>query len=210
MNSYALKRLKWELEGRLKEEEELKKRKLENYKEYKKLLLEKSKLEQTKSVQRYLELIKRLNGYDIDEEKIISMKDEKYDLDYAIRYLLSLESVKEEDTSGIYVFEGSYSKLNYRIDRDTYHPSFNVYWNLELPRPHREYHYDDGETIAETEKVVNIINVPRFENKNIVFDFGKKFDFYGLQQELVGDMLKVGEKEAIKKFTKKYENRRRG
>ena len=218
MNSYQLKLIKMQLESGIIEEKESIKAQIERYEGYKSLLLRKSKLEGDEKVREYLEILSRIEKskytcYGLDEAKILELSSRKVDRETVLSSSLGsyLKSIKisDQDTNGIYVFEGGYSYPFHELHRSN-NPAFNVYWNLELPKPHRYYHVADGEELDEVEKVVHTISVPEFERTHTVFKFKDGFDFDKLQTELIADMLETSQEEAVKRFVKKYESKRIG
>ena len=219
MNSYQLKLIKMQLESGIIEEKESAKEKIQRYEEYRNLLLEKSKLEEDETVRRYLEILSMIDRkgrycYGLDDSKIEKLRSrevtEKTVLSSSLCSYLKSIKVNDQETNGIYVFEGSYSTPFGELHKTDCHPEFNVYWNLELPKPHRYYHVEDGYELDEVEKVVHTISVPEFERTHRVFKFKDGFDFDKLQVELIGDMLETSQEEAVKRFVKKYESKRIG
>lgn len=214
-----LKLIKLQLENGIVEEKESIKAQIERYEAYKKLLLEKSKLEEDETVRRYLEILSMIDRderycYGLDDSKIEKLRSREVTKETVFTSSLSLYlkliNMREQDTNGIYVFEGSYSTPFGELHKTDCHPEFNVYWNLELPKPHRYYHVDDGEELDSIEKVVQMVLVPEFERTHTVFKFKDGFDFDKLQVELIRDMLETSQEEAVKRFVKKYESKRIG
>lgn len=213
-----LKLIKLQLESGIVEEKENIKTEIERYEAYKKLLLEKSKLEEDETVRRYLKLLNRIEESKcacsgLDDSKIEKLRSKEVTKETvftsSLNLYLKLINIRAQDTNGIYVFEGSYSKPFGELYKSDFNPTFNVYWNLELPKPHRTYHVSDGEELDSIEKVVQMISVPEFERTHTVFKFKDGFDFDKLQVELIGDMLETSQEEAVKRFVKKYENYRK-
>lgn len=218
MNSYQLKLIKMQLESGIIEEKESAKEQIQRYEEYRNLLLEKSKLEEDETVRRYLEILSMIDRnerycYGLDDSKIEKLRSrevtKKTVLSSSLGSYLKSIKISDRDTNGIYIYEGGYSYPFHELHRSN-NPAFNVYWNLELPKPHRTYHVDDGEELDRIEKTVQMVLVPEFERTHTVFKFKDGFDFDKLQAELIGDMLETSQEEAVKRFVKKYESKRIG